>query len=94
MTTIKVTPEHIAIGRPDAAAHCPVALALISAGFTDPQVASDQISFRMIGDKLWICTPPSVAEFVDCFDSESLRADFCAPFEFQIDLTAARFSPY
>lgn len=74
---IRVTQQHIEEGRRGSCRECPIALAIVSAGFFKAWVGASQI--RANG-KLWCDTPPEVYRFIQKFDTNKR----VKPFEFEI----------
>jgi hypothetical protein len=77
---IKVTAEHIRLGEPGSARHCPIALAIREAtpGLHAPYIAV--IGRRALVESSDYILPAEAHAFVVAFDSESL----VEPFEFDL----------
>jgi hypothetical protein len=86
MTTISVTAEHIAKGRPGDCRFCPVALAVEDAfPGTNCWVARDTLTLYSNGrQRLRVPHPGTVLKFIRAFDS----ADPVEPFTFELDYPA------
>lgn len=71
---IKVTKDHIKLGHRGRFCFCPVAIALLDAGFERVYVTGDQIRFELYhGNQrvnVEVDAPKSVAKFVDIFDEK------------------------
>lgn len=78
---IRVTQEHIDRGIQRDCSECPVALALLDAGFRDPKANASTLR----NGKKFICrTPDKVYDFMSHFDSVYYGDDNPTPFEFEI----------
>jgi len=88
MTTITVTAEHIAKGKPGECNCCPVALAIKDAfpGIADVAVGPCEIGIQLELDGPWAeLEPPSdVVLFILLYDT----GDRAQPFTFDLDLPA------
>lgn len=79
---IEVTQDDINNGDRDDTQSCPIALALLKAGFTEPRVDGCDICYTE-GDKVKSVMSPSVVrDFVKSFD----RGLPVKPFSFELDL--------
>jgi hypothetical protein len=85
MKTIKVqvTQECIDNGVKDKCRECPVAQALIKAGFDTPEVYSDKIQYWVNNDHVsaWACTE-EVTDFIELYDD----GNPVKPFEFEMTI--------
>ena len=77
---IRVTQEHIDNGEKGACNCCPIALALIDAGWKRPHVGMNTMHDKDDESK-YFATPPQVFRFMACFDIDRL----VHPFEFELD---------
>lgn len=78
---ITVDEDCIARGNPASGTRCPVALAMLKAGLSDPIVTKKNISYWPTGSPpMWIDTPHVAAVFI-CKLDEGLPVE---PFEFEL----------
>ena len=86
---IEVTRDHIERGEPDCRAACPVALALVDAGYAEADVDPHDICYvNDDGADVKLRSPESVARFVQDFDDDDTR-EFVLPFKFELAGPAA-----
>lgn len=78
--TVKVTQEHIDNGGLRNCRACPVALALIDAGYSEVAVSADGLYISDSFGRLEV--PPAVAKFIKAFDSGYQ----VWPFEFALEV--------
>lgn len=78
---VKVTEDHIRLGRPGLPCYCPVALAIIEAVGFEARVHGDYVHFPDIDD-LCVDLPRRARKFISDFDD---RAQV-RPFSFQIEM--------
>lgn len=79
---IKVKQEHIDRGAISSCSHCPIALAMMEAGFRRPSVGYDTVRWGDEGLRNTTKTPTAVSESMYLFDiGHGMK-----PFEFEISV--------
>lgn len=87
--TVNVTQDCINSGLTGDCEKCPVALAMLQAGFIEPTVDASHLEWMepSVGTRFYDYTPGAVASFVHDFDENGIAGG--KPFSFVVDTAAA-----
>lgn len=90
IVTVNVTQDCIDRGEREDCDKCPVALAMLHAGFIAPRVDGCSLGWMEPSrGRVYVRTPDDVAFFIDELDGNDDDADDPGPFSFPVDTDAA-----